>query len=169
MELSRSSRSLTNKGSYRRRHGDNGSYRVQATTQATDLPEIATILFHGGNKVLDQVVGIGKQTWIKQARRYRNFICDLTSMCCYSGRTQNSCQALLNLRNMVEDEDEDKTRLQLLWKRSFFSAIFSKASRDTGETNVWRHNFALAPKTASWLYHLQITAEDAVRDKWWDL
>jgi ribosomal protein S18 acetylase RimI-like enzyme len=59
-------------------------------------------------------------------------------------------------------EDYHRTRLQLLWGNDRFRERVHKASRETGESNVWlNHNFALAPEDTSWLYHLQITAEDA--------
>jgi ribosomal protein S18 acetylase RimI-like enzyme len=132
------------------------------STQATDLPEIATMLSTAAIKSPES----GLWNWkINMDRLWAK--ADIEALlrprfeAIQEGRKTLGKLSKLNLKNMV-DEDEDQTRLQLLWGNDRFRRNILKASRDTGEPNVWqRHNFALAPKDASWLYHLQITAEDA--------
>lgn len=59
--------------------------------------------------------------------------------------------------------ERERVRLELLWANDALRQSIQKASRDTGESNVWqRHNFALAPSDKTMLQHLQITAKDQV-------
>jgi ribosomal protein S18 acetylase RimI-like enzyme len=141
---------------------DDSTCRVRIrSTQATDLPEIATILSTAAIKNS----GIGWNWKTNMDRLWAK--ADIEALlrprfeAIQEGRKTLAKLSLLNLKNMG-DEDQYQTRLQLLWGNDRFRRSILKASRDTGEANVWRkHNFALAPKDTSWLYHLQITAEDA--------
>jgi ribosomal protein S18 acetylase RimI-like enzyme len=131
------------------------------STQATDLPEIATMLSTAAIKSPES----GRWNWKTDMDRLWAKA-DIEALlrprfeAIQEGRKTLAKLSQLNLKNMIDDEDQ--TRLQLLWGNDRFRRSILKASRDTGEPNVWQtHNFALAPKDASWLYHLQITAEDA--------
>jgi ribosomal protein S18 acetylase RimI-like enzyme len=140
---------------------DSSRYVRIRSTQATDLPEIATMLSTAAIKGPES----GLWNWkINMDRLWAK--ADIEALlrprfeAIQEGRKTLAKLSQLNLKNMVDDQDQ--TRLQLLWGNDRFRRSILKASRDTGEPNVWQtHNFALAPKDASWLYHLQITAEDA--------
>jgi ribosomal protein S18 acetylase RimI-like enzyme len=146
----------------------NRSRRIRIrSTQATDLPEIATILSTAAINNNES----GRWNWkISMDRLWAK--ADIEALlrprldAIQEGRKTLARISHLNLESMVDDCLEDQTRLKLLWGNDRFRRSVLKASRETGEPNVWqKHNFALAPKDTSWLYHLQITAEDAATGK----
>jgi ribosomal protein S18 acetylase RimI-like enzyme len=141
---------------------DSSRYVRIRSTQATDLPGIATMLSTAAIKGPES----GLWNWkINMDRLWAK--ADIEALlrprleAIQEGRKTLSQLSPLYKNNMG-DEDLYQTSLRLLWGNDRFRRSILKASRDTGELNVWQtHNFALAPKDASWLYHLQITAEDA--------
>mgnify|MGYP005857891005 CR=1 FL=1 len=62
----------------------------------------------------------------------------------------------------VYADESEENRLKILWATSEkFRKLVEKASKDTGEDNLWQtHNFVLTPPDLNWFNHLQLTAED---------
>eukprot|EP00977_Amphora_coffeiformis_P002718 scaffold521_cov167-Amphora_coffeaeformis.AAC.9 len=62
----------------------------------------------------------------------------------------------------VYADESEEDRLKILWATSEkFRKLVEKASKDTGEDNLWQtHNFVLTPPHLNWFNHLQLTAED---------
>jgi len=64
-----------------------------------------------------------------------------------------------NLQSIEDLGAQDK--LKLMWANDALRNRIEKASRETGEPNLWKqHNFALPPQDPDWLNHLQMTAEN---------
>jgi ribosomal protein S18 acetylase RimI-like enzyme len=159
-----STKETTAKASTSQTSSSNSSHRIRIrSTQAADLPEIALHLSTAAIKNSES----GRWNWKTSIDRLWAKA-DIEALlrprfdAIQEGRKALAKVSHLNLENMVDEDQLDQTRLQLLWGNDRFRRSVLKASRETGEPNVWQyHNFALAPKDTSWLYHLQITAEDA--------
>jgi ribosomal protein S18 acetylase RimI-like enzyme len=138
------------------------SIRIRST-QATDLPEIATILSTAAINPES-----GRWNWKTSMDRLWAKADIEALLRPRLDAIQEGRKTLARVLRPVDDslEDQDQTRLEILWGNDQFRRSVLKASRETGESNVWlKHNFAMAPKDTSWLYHLQITAEDAATGK----
>ena len=69
--------------------------------------------------------------------------------------------------SQIYADETREDRLKILWATSErFRNLIEKASKDTGEENLWQsHNFVLTPPDFNWFNHLQITAEDVTTGK----
>lgn len=143
-----------------------GKVRLR-TTQAADLSHVAQMLSTAATVVS------GSNTWKTRMDQLWAKV-DIEAL--LRGRLQAMEQGQKSLQRLSKNTsidndidndtqilliDEQRARLEALWANDRFRHCLRKASRETGEANVWQqHNFALVPTRAEWLQHLQITAFD---------
>jgi len=131
------------------------SIRIRKTVES-DVPYIAELL---AKAVVRKRGGVSK--W--RNRMDEMFAkADIESLLRGRLHAMNEGQAAWKKVCRIYAHESEEDRLKILWATSDkFRKLVEKASKDTGEDNLWQtHNFVLTPPDLNWFNHLQLTAED---------
>lgn len=138
-----------------------GPVRIRKT-QASDIPEIVQILSTASVAAAKSDPATSTSFNWKSKMNQLWAKADLESLLSVRLEAIEEGQKVLTRYQplLKSPEVTEADRLRVLWNTDRFRTRVVRASKETGEDNLWRtHNMALPPPTGSWLQHLQMTAE----------